>query len=100
MTGVFTTLKQQLETTKIEEVKELDYVIVLDSPDMPLIPSWPNKKLTLVLTGFLGIGLGLLIGILKEFFKSINRREKNELLKMRSLFLDSLLLMNPFKSRK
>ena len=33
LTGVFTTLKQQLETTKIEEVKESNYVIVLDPPE-------------------------------------------------------------------
>ena len=38
LTGVFTTLKQQLETTKIEEVKESDYVIILDSPEIPLRP--------------------------------------------------------------
>ena len=34
LTGVFTTLKQQLETTKIEEVKESDYVIILDPPEI------------------------------------------------------------------
>ena len=43
--GVFTTLKQQLETTKIEEVKDSDYVFVLDSPSIPLIRSEPNKKI-------------------------------------------------------
>ena len=52
LTGVFTTLKQQLETTKIEEVKESDYVVVLDPPEVPLIPQ-PNKVLMVILTGFL-----------------------------------------------
>ena len=33
LTGVFTTLKQQYETTKIEEVKESDYVVVIDPPE-------------------------------------------------------------------
>ena len=36
LTEVFTTLKQQLETTKIEEVKESDYVIIIDEPIIPL----------------------------------------------------------------
>ena len=36
LSGIFTTLKQQLETTRIEEVKESDYVIVLDPPEIPL----------------------------------------------------------------
>ena len=44
LTGVFTTLKQQLETTKIEEVKESDYVIILDKPEIPLVRSSPKKK--------------------------------------------------------
>ena len=39
LTGVFTTLKQQLETTKIEEVKQSDYVVVLDPPEAPLVVS-------------------------------------------------------------
>ena len=42
--GVFTTLKQQFETTKIEEVQKSDYVIVLDHPEAPLSYSKPNKK--------------------------------------------------------
>ena len=33
---VFTTLKQQLEMTKIEEVKDSDYVIIIDPPSVPL----------------------------------------------------------------
>ena len=30
--GVFTTLKQQLETTKIESLKESNFVIMIDKP--------------------------------------------------------------------
>ena len=46
LTGVFTTLKQQLETTKIEEVKESDYAIIIDKPQFPLAPSKPKKTYT------------------------------------------------------
>ena len=44
LTGVFTTLKQKLETTKIDEVKDSDYVIVLDPPEVPLERSAPNRS--------------------------------------------------------
>ena len=47
--GVFTTLKQQLETTKIEEVKESDYVVILDPPEVPLISSAPKKKKSVIM---------------------------------------------------
>ena len=32
LTGVFTALKQQLETTKLRRVRDADYVIVVDDP--------------------------------------------------------------------
>ena len=65
--SVFTTLKQQLETAKIEEVKESDYVIILDIPDIPLYPDKPKKKLMVILAGILGIGLGMILAFIKEF---------------------------------
>ena len=67
LTGVFTTLKQQLETTKIEEVKESEYVIILDPPEIPLIRSWPNKRFIVILVGFFGIVLGLGLVFIKEY---------------------------------
>jgi uncharacterized protein involved in exopolysaccharide biosynthesis len=65
--GVYTTLKQQLETTKIEEVKESDYVVILDPPEIPLKRSKPNKKLMVLLSGIFGLGIGLSFA----FFRSI-----------------------------
>ena len=61
LTGVFTTLKQQLETTKIEEVKESDYVIVVDPPEIPLVRSKPNKRNMVIMAGILGLGLGVFL---------------------------------------
>ena len=84
--GVFTTLKQQLETTKIEEVKKSDYAIVLDPPEVPLKKSKPNKKLAVVLSGILGLGLGMFLGLLKEYFDSSSDEEKIKFLKAKSLF--------------
>ena len=66
LTGVFTTLKQQLETTKIEQVKESDYVVILDSPETPLVKSKPNNKLMVITSGIMGIMLGIIIGFIRE----------------------------------
>ena len=57
LTGVFTTLKQQLETIKIEEVKESDYVIVIDPPETPLFYTKPKKRNMVIMAGFIGIFL-------------------------------------------
>ena len=58
LTGVFTTLKQQFETTKIEEVKESEYVVIIDPPAIPLKPSRPQKVRMVLLSGIFGLGLG------------------------------------------
>ena len=79
LTGVFTTLKQQLETTKIEQVKELNYVIILDAPEPPLFRSKPDKTQFVILAGFFGIGLGIIIGFMREYLKN---RDKDEIEKM------------------
>lgn len=71
LTGVFTTLKQQLETTKIEEVKESNYVIVLDPPEIPITNSKPKKKRMVIVAGIFGLGLGMLLAFLREFFQKI-----------------------------
>ena len=44
LTGVFTTLKQQLETTKIEEMREADYVVLVDPPEVPIIKAEPKER--------------------------------------------------------
>lgn len=65
--GVFTTLKQQLETAKIDEVKESDYVIILDEPETPLYPAKPNKILMVILAGSLGIVMGIVFAFIREY---------------------------------
>ena len=80
--GVFTTLKQQLETTKIEEVKESDYVTILDAPELPFSPSKPNKKFLVIISGFFGLLIGILFSIFSEFLES---NKKNNLKKVNEL---------------
>jgi uncharacterized protein involved in exopolysaccharide biosynthesis len=100
LTGVFTTLKQQLETTKIEEVKESDYVVILDAPEIPLRRSKPDKKQMVILAGLLGIGLGVAIGLLRDYFKNRNKEEKEKMNNAKSLFIKNISELIPGKSNK
>ena len=79
LTGVFTTLKQQLETTKIEEVKESNYVVIVDHPNIPLERSKPNKSKMVILTGFLGIILGLGLVLIKDLITKTDNEEKKKI---------------------
>lgn len=75
LTSVFTTLKQQLENTKIEEVKESDYVIIIDYPEQPLYPFKPNKRLTAFISLILGIGFGIVVAYVIEYLKMSSKEE-------------------------
>ena len=97
--GVFTTLKQQLETTKIEEVKESDYVVVLDPPEVPLQRSKPNKKLMVILSGILGIGLGMVLAFMREFAANSEKEEKDKMTEAKSLVRQHLSDFIPKRSK-
>ena len=90
LTGVFTTLKQQLETAKIEEVKESDYVIIIDLPEIPLSRSKPNKRLMVILAGFFGIGIAALISLFIEFANRLDKEEKEKFVKVRSFIIQNI----------
>jgi len=95
--GVFTTLKQQLETTKIEEVKESDYVIVLDLPEIPIKSSNQNKKSDVILSGVIGIFLGVIISFFMEHYRSIGDEDLKKINIIRYSFFKSISDLNPFK---
>jgi len=99
LTGVFTTLKQQLETTKIEEVKESDYVIILDSPEVPLQRSKPNKKRMVILAGILGIGFGIVLAFMREFAANSEKEEKDKMTEVKALILKNISELIPGKSK-
>ena len=79
LTGVFTSLKQQLENAKIEEVRDSDYVIVIDHPEIPLFRASPRKKQAMLFFGFIGIGLGFLYILV---FESLSNRSQHTISKL------------------
>ena len=97
--GVFTTLKQQLETAKINEVKESDYVIILDQPEAPLYPVKPKKKLMVILAGLLGIGLGIVIAFIKDFVCSGDEKEQKKMIEIKSLIKKNITFFLPDRFR-
>ena len=99
LTGVFTTLKQQLETTKIEEVKESDYVVILDPPAVPLQRSKPKRALMVIMTGFFGLGLGTIIGLIKEYAKNSKQEDKEKVNEAKVLLLKFFYNLIPGKPK-
>jgi len=90
LTGVYTTLKQQNETTKIEEVKESIYVTVLDPPIAPITRSKPKKKFMVTLSGIIGIAIGVSLAFLIYFFESRSAKEQQKLSQLKTIFIKNL----------
>lgn len=88
--GVYRTLKEQLETTKIEQFKESEYVVILDYPEVPLLKSSPQKKkyviAAVLLSVIFGAGFSLVINYVSKFLQ--NEKEKIEQMKL--LFKDDV----------
>jgi len=77
--GIYLTLKQQLELAKIEEVQEASIVQVLDQPQVALGPSNKNLKLSVLLAGIFGIGLGILLGFIRSYLDNNDIAERKKL---------------------
>jgi len=84
--GIYLTLKQQLELAKIEEVQEASIVQVLDKPQVPLKPDNKNLKLSVLLAGILGVGLGIMIGFVRAYAHNSEMGERKKLRRVKSLF--------------
>tara|TARA_Y100001958_G_C21177379_1_gene507913 strand:- start:805 stop:1392 length:588 start_codon:yes stop_codon:yes gene_type:complete len=69
LTGVYTTLKQQLETTKIEEVRDSDYVVILDEPSFPLNKTRPKRLFVIIFSTIIGSVFGIILLFIKESLK-------------------------------
>jgi uncharacterized protein involved in exopolysaccharide biosynthesis len=100
LTGVFTTLKQQLEMTKIEEVKESALVQVLDPPEAPLYRDKPKRKLAVLLSLILGFGLAVVIAFIKEYANNSDDEEKGKLREITELTKSNIFDLIPFKRKR
>ena len=99
LTGVFTTLKQQLENTKIEAVKDQDYVIIIDDPDIPLFTSGLSKKSLLASSLILGLMLGVIMSLVYEYYVIVKKDEKKNLKIINNHLKENLLRYFRLKSK-
>jgi len=81
--GVYLTLKQQLELAKIEEVQEVSIVQVLDKPRAAIGPSNIRLIRNTMFAGFLGIGLGIMLGFLRSYLNNSDIDERKKLRRVR-----------------
>jgi len=82
--SVYLTLRQQLELAKIEEVQEASIVQILDKPQIPLGPSNKNLRLSVLLAGMLGIGLGIVLGFIRSYLNNSDMDERRKLRRVRN----------------
>tara|TARA_Y100001935_G_C17308110_1_gene513785 strand:+ start:808 stop:1884 length:1077 start_codon:yes stop_codon:yes gene_type:complete len=87
LTGVFTTLKQQYETTKIEEVKESDYVVILDAPNVPIFTSNSKREIVTII-GLLGVLLGIIIAFFRDYIDKSPPKEKEKFHRAQSIIFN------------
>jgi len=100
LTGVFTTLKQQLEMTKIEEVKESALVQVLDPPVAPLFRDKPKRKLSVLLSLILGFGFAVVVAFVREYAQNSDEEEKGKMRQISLLTRSTISDLIPFKKKK
>jgi uncharacterized protein involved in exopolysaccharide biosynthesis len=68
--SLYITLKQEYEMAKIEEVEESDIIYILDKPEVPLDRSSPKRKMSVLLAGFLGIGMGVVAAFIRNWYET------------------------------
>ena len=89
-TGIFLTLKQQLELAKIEEVQKSSFVQILDYPSLPIREINPLKKSMYIIGGIVGFFFAIGLSFIIEYFTINNREEANKLNKARELAFESI----------
>ena len=100
LTGVFTILKQQLETAKIEEVKESEYVIVLDPPEIPLGRSEPKRKNMVFIAAIFGICVGAVISLFKEYIVNTQKDDSEKMNQLKYLLINNIYDLFFFSYKK
>lgn len=70
---VFITLKKEFETVKIEEVKNLPSVRILDAAVAPYKKSGPLRRRAMAIAVVLSLGLGIALAYLWEYGERVSR---------------------------
>ena len=81
LTQVFTTLKQQLENSKIDEVRDKKYVVVIDKPEIPIERNKPKKKQLVIMAAIMSFLVSCMGFVLFEFLKVTLK--KDDILKIK-----------------
>lgn len=68
-TQIYISLKQQLEQVKIEETKNTSFLKIIDPPNIPIYHSKPERKRTVILFGLMGLIIGGIIVVVKNYWE-------------------------------
>ena len=84
---VYLALKKELEIAKIEEVKSLPIVRILDEPIAPIYKSRPNRRIIMLFTtlGALIFAISISIGI--EYYHQFSLKNQEFILKIKKYFV-------------
>lgn len=74
-TEVYKMLRVQLEQAKLDEISNKSVIELLDEAVVAKDPSSTSRKLIVIISGVLGLFMGIFIAFVKEFAKGINWQE-------------------------
>lgn len=83
--GIYLTLKQQLELTKIDKIQESSIVQILDYPQIPLgLSNKKSLKKNVLLAGILGIIIAVFLGFTRSYLDNNDMTERRKLRRVKS----------------
>lgn len=68
-TQIYISLKQQFEQVKIEEAQNRSFLKIIDPPNIPIYHSKPKRKLIVILSGLMGLMVGVTIAVVKKYWE-------------------------------
>ena len=74
---VFITLTKQLELAKIQEHEDQETIEVIEVATPPLMRTSPNRRSMVTTAGFAGLFLFGFLALAREYFKNLNRDERD-----------------------
>ena len=73
---VYLTLKTEFEMVKIEEVKSLPMIRILDEAVAPINKSKPKRRRIMTIAVFIGLILGVIVAFGEQYFRELFTNEK------------------------